>query len=162
MLRPVSKSREVLVRRFLELAPHLGKIRSARVDEIEASALSIGIDYSKESSGGNRLPAAMSVVERLEGDAVLRSARELQALFDEAWPLLDREHTAMVRLHVWEGHSEARYLARALGHGDNWVIRAKRSCLADFWHAMDKAIRRNPSLCTGKNGGRKCRNGNAS
>lgn len=139
-LNPVSRSNERLVRRFLELAPHLDRIVAARTQEIESMALSIGIDYSKESSGGGSLPRAVSVVERLENDKVLKAARELKAIFLEAWPLIRRDYAIMIRLHVWGGNSNNRYLGRALGETERWAERSKRLCLAEAWGALRRVF----------------------
>lgn len=128
-----------MVLRFLEIAPNLGKILASRTEEIEGAALSLGIDYSREPSGGGfRLPRAVSVVERLESDRILRSARELKALFDEVWPEISVRHGRAIRENVW--------LAPPGGEGDGrWTIHEEQTCLVDTWAAIKAALARRGS-----------------
>lgn len=136
--------RQALVRRFLELAPELDRIRASRVEEIESAALSIGVDYSKEPSGGASIPAAQSVVERLEADRVLKTVRRLKALFERVWPLIHHDHARFIKLHVWDGHTDLEYLRERMGGELSRVERMKTSCLSDVWLAMEKTL-----ICTG-------------
>jgi len=125
-----------LVLRFLEIAPNLGRIIASRSEEIEAAALSLGIDYSREpSGGGNRLPRAVSVVERLESDRILRSARELKALFDEVWPEISVRHGRPIRENVWMAPPGEE-------GGGRWTPYEEQTCLVDTWAAIKAALAR--------------------
>lgn len=131
----VSPSQRFSILRFLEVAPNLGRIISSRVAEIESVALSIGIDYSREpGSGGNRLPKAVSVVERLEGDRTLRAARELKDLFDRVWPMIRSRHGEAIRNNVWcEPPGDPEGVGLEAGR---WTEHEERACLADTWNAI--------------------------
>lgn len=124
-----------LVARFLEIEPHLGRIASDRIAEIESGALSIGVDYSRESTGGgHRVPPAVSVVERLECDKILQAALEFRLLFAEVWPQIRRRHGEYLREVLWRNDAE-------VGE-DRWTDNDQRACLADTWQAICTALRK--------------------
>lgn len=131
----MSPSQRFSILRFLEIAPNLGRIISSRVAEIESVALSVGIDYSREpGGGGNRLPKAVSVVERLEGDRTLRAARELKDLFDQVWPMIRQRHGEAIRNNVW---CEPQGGPESVGaEGGRWTDHEERTCLTDTWNAI--------------------------
>ena len=131
----ISRREEALVRRILWARQWIAQVMEHRREEIESSALSIGIDYGRISvQGGVVTHKAQSVVERLESDPIYTSARRLVDLYQATWPHLSARDQQILKIAVLDGEWGPAQLAERIGLSSKMGgYYARSRALAAFW-----------------------------